>query len=165
MGHSAVYSETQRFDQLWVRVLMIGLILGLLASTINNLYFDDLIAFLVYQILPLAVAVMVGFLVFKTKLTTRIDKDGIYVRLSPLHFSDKFFSWNEIEQAYVRQYKPILEYGGWGLRGLGRNRAFNIKGNQGLQLVFRNGKRLLIGTQHPEQMNDLLKELGKWSKK
>jgi hypothetical protein len=164
MSHSKVYTETQRFDQLWVRVLMIGLILGLLASIINNLYFEDLAAFLLHQILPLAVSIMVGFLVFKTKLITRIDKDGISVRLSPFHFSDKFFSWNDIEQAYVRQYKPILEYGGWGLRGLGSNRAYNIKGNQGLQLVLRNGKRLLIGTQHPEQVTDTLRELGKWNK-
>jgi hypothetical protein len=164
MSHSKVYTETQRFDQLWVRVLMIGLILGLLASIINNLYFEDLAAFLLHQSLPLAVSIMVGFLLFKTKLITRIDKDGIYVRLSPFHFSDKFFSWNGIEQAYVRQYKPILEYGGWGLRGLGLNRAYNIKGNQGLQLVLRNGKRLLIGTQHPEQVTDTLRELGKWNK-
>jgi hypothetical protein len=33
-----------------------------------------------------------------------------------------------------------------------------------LRLVLRNGKRLLIGTQHPEQVTDTLRELGKWNK-
>ena len=56
----------------------------------------------------------------------------------------------------IREYKPIMEYGGWGIRGFGSNRALNIKGKIGLQLVFKNGQKLLIGTQKADEIVKIL---------
>ncbi|MHC4187375.1 MAG: hypothetical protein ACYSRQ_04200 [Planctomycetota bacterium] len=60
----------------------------------------------------------------------------------------------DLKECYIRTYRPIKEYGGWGIRyGFGESgKAYNVKGNQGLQLVFENGKRLLIGTQKPKRL-------------
>ena len=77
-----------------------------------------------------------------------------------------------------------MEYGGWGKRNgiaggnkwykmkfsIGKvrfpqfesnNIAYNMSGNIGLQLVLNNNKRILIGTQKPEDLSDVLKRLGK----
>jgi len=56
----------------------------------------------------------------------------------------------------VRKYKPLLEYGGYGIRGFGNNRALNISGNTGLQLVFKDGRKLLIGTKKGHEMIEML---------
>jgi len=57
-----------------------------------------------------------------------------------------------LDKVYLRKYSPIGEYGGWGFR----YGAYNIKGSQGLQLKFKNGKMLLIGTQRPEELQKVL---------
>jgi hypothetical protein len=45
----------------------------------------------------------------------------------------------------------------WGsLRGFGSNRAYNVKGDQGVQLVLTNGDRVLIGTQRPQELESAI---------
>lgn len=41
----------------------------------------------------------------------------------------------------------------------GKGRAFNVSGNIGLQLEFINGEKLLIGTQNPEKLRNVLEDL------
>ena len=67
-----------------------------------------------------------------------------------------------IATSYVRQYSPLLEYGGWGMRiGLfGKGKAWNISGDKGLQLEFTNQKKLLIGTNQPEELAATLEKIG-----
>jgi len=92
-------------------------------------------------------------------LHTRIDHDGITYRFFPVHRKEKEIKWDEVAEVTVRKYKPILEYGGWGFR-TGRNgKALNTSGNMGMQIVFKNGKKLLIGTQKPEELTKILKKL------
>ena len=76
--------------------------------------------------------------------------------LFPLHLKFRKYLWTEIETAEVRKYKPLLEYGGYGIRGFGKNRALNISGNTGFQLVFKDGRKLLIGTQKGHEMIEML---------
>ena len=60
---------------------------------------------------------------------------------------------------FARPYSPIGDYGGWGLRGLAGNKAYNVWGSEGLQLVFKSGNRLLLGTQHPAELREALRGL------
>jgi hypothetical protein len=58
-----------------------------------------------------------------------------------------------IRTAETRQYSPLREFGGWGVRtSLKNGRAYNAYGDQGVQLIMNDGKRVLIGTQQPEQL-------------
>ncbi|MBK7477116.1 MAG: hypothetical protein IPI11_14350 [Haliscomenobacter sp.] len=100
-----------------------------------------------------------SFFLLSIKLATSITREGILIRFSP--FVKRFIPWEEVEKAYVRTYRPILEYGGWGIRfGAGGSRAYNISGNQGLQLVLKNGKKILVGTQKTESLALVLRNLG-----
>jgi hypothetical protein len=91
---------------------------------------------------------------WQMRLITRITTEGIYVRFIPFHFKEQFYSWDSIESAQVRTYNPLLEYGGWGIKyGFnGQGKVYNIVGDQGLQLVFKSGEKLLIGTQKPVEI-------------
>jgi hypothetical protein len=64
-----------------------------------------------------------------------------------------------LAEVKVREYRPLAEYGGWGVRGFGKNRALNVSGNFGLQLVMKDGAKMLIGTQKPQELEDFLKSL------
>jgi len=94
-------------------------------------------------VLPLGFA----FLIWVNRLETEVRTDGLYVRYFPFHRRFKKFGAEELSECFARKYRPILEYGGWGIRcGWKGGRAYNVSGNEGVQLVFKNGKRLLIGS-------------------
>jgi hypothetical protein len=95
------------------------------------------------------------------KLETIITGAGIKVRLWPLHIKYKYFPWDQIASAEIRKYNPIREYGGWGIRSGGKEkgRAYNMSGHYGMQLVFRNGKKLLIGTNKPAAIEKVLHQM------
>ncbi len=149
----AYFNETQKFRQPWI-IAIVLLAIGLWAvpiiislATEEDMARDAMIGIIV------SFLVMAGmiFLFFRMALVIRIRKEGIHYRFFPFHFREKLIRKEEIEKFEVRKYKPIAEYGGWGIRpGIrGHGRAFNVSGNMGLQLYLNNGKKLLIGTQKP----------------
>ncbi len=105
---------------------------------------------------PIAIAGLFLFL----KLQTEVRPDGLYVRYLPFHIHFKRFGPEDLSEYYARQYKPIREYGGWGIRYSFRNgKAYNTTGNKGVQLVFKNGKRLLIGSQRAEELETAIRSI------
>jgi len=100
-----------------------------------------------------------------SKLEVIIDKEGIHYRF-PLFIR----KWRTIQKKHiarfeVRNYSPILEYGGWGyrhrprLRARKRGVALNVSGKIGLQLYFTDGRKMLIGTRRPDAINRAMKKL------
>jgi len=110
----------------------------------------------------ITILILLGiFLLFHfMKLQVEIDAGFIRYRFFPFVNSLRSISAEEVKKIYVRQYKPIWEYGGWGYRVRpGSGKAMNVKGNWGLQIEFSNGKKLLLGTQKPNELETALNEL------
>ena len=58
-----------------------------------------------------------------------------------------------IKRLEVVRYRPILDYGGWGVRaGRDGECALHARGNRGVRLHLTDGSRLLIGSQRPEEL-------------
>ena len=112
----------------------------------NNEGMDNISRFTL--IISSIILVGITFLLFRIKLVTRIREDGIYYRFFPFHLKEKSILKEDIKSFEVRKYKPIAEYGGWGVRkSIRRGSAYNVSGNMGLQLYLKSGRKLLIGTQ------------------
>ncbi len=141
----AAFREEQGFDQIWVWALLgIELVVLLVPLLLTAQPWWTLV--LSVGVMVLTMALLASF-----KLQTRIDSAGVHYRMKPIHWKEQTIPWDEIDQIFVRKYSPIKEYGGWGIR-FGRNgKAYNVKGNYGIQIVKKNGKRLLLGTQQPEE--------------
>ena len=76
----------------------------------------------------------------------------MYVRFFPFHINFKKFAFEDISEYYAREYRPLLEYGGWGIRYSFSGKAYNVSGKEGLQIIFKNGKKLLIGSRKPQEL-------------
>jgi hypothetical protein len=57
-----------------------------------------------------------------------------------------------IRSATAVQYDPIGEYGGYGIRSGARGLAYIASGNRAVQLELKDGRRLLVGSQHAEEL-------------
>ncbi len=101
-----------------------------------------------------------GIILFfiSSRLLTEVRHDGLHIKFFPFHKAFIHFAFEDIASVTARQYSAISEYGGWGIRyGFGDiGRAYNARGNQGVQLVFRDGQKLLIGSQRAEELAKLI---------
>ena len=81
---------------------------------------------------------------------TSVAEDGVTVRFGFLYKTRVPFT--EIARAEAVTYRPVHDYGGWGIRGMGRRRALNMRGNEGVLLTRVDGSTLLIGSQKPREL-------------
>ena len=84
------------------------------------------------------------------RLVTEVRADGVAVRLIP--FPTRLIRFEEIASAEAVTYRPLREYGGWGLRFSRRGRAYSASGNRGVQLVLTDGRRVLIGSHRADEL-------------
>ncbi len=155
-----VFLEEQKFTQ---PLLLIVLIMALVINGsifINNI---DKLSGSPGEILGalsgilIVLAVMLLFLFLKLK--TRVDENGIHFKFSPFRSSYKIIKWNQISNLYIRNYNAFSEFGGWGYKFRFKNqigKAYTTKGSVGLQLVLKNGSKILIGTQKKEELQRVI---------
>ena len=84
-------------------------------------------------------------------LVTEVRPEGLYIRFKML-WPERTIPFSQIVKAETKRYRPILEYGGWGVRGIAPVKAFNVSGNQGVLLSLTGGQSLMIGSQRPDQL-------------
>jgi hypothetical protein len=152
-----LFREEQRFSQPWLWLFIAGMdlvcafaFLGPVAASgqMPPLRGGDITAMVFTFFLCLAITLL--FLLLK--LTTEVRPEGLSVRFTPLMAKPVIIPFHTVKSYHIRTYRPILEYGGWGIkRGIG-GQAYNVSGNKGLQLELNDGKKILIGTRQPERL-------------
>lgn len=160
MENKILFSEKQKFNQWWIWpffVLTTGLFLyGCVQQLIYKIPFGDNSMSDTGLIFSTIAVLSVSALFFSFRLETNITEETIYVRFFPLQIKYRKYLWTEIKSAEVRKYNPLFDYGGFGIKGYKDNRALSISGKTGLQLVFKDGRKLLIGTQKAKQLIEML---------
>ena len=154
-----LFSESQKFKQWWIWLILILSFVFTCFSIFLSVFIQHKTASIGYILLTLITPILLLCLFVLFRLETQIRADGIYVRFFPIHRNYKFYKWDELIKCFVREYNPLLEYGGWGIRGLGKNRALNISGDKGLQLQFPDDRKLLIGTGKAVEIKEVLTNL------
>ncbi len=155
-----IFREVQTFGSTlrWLLVVLMAISLAIFAialwETITNPETPDILVPVLLSIIAMAIPIAVTILFFILKLETEVRTDALYVRFYPMHIRFKKFAGQDMAEFYSRTYRPILEYGGWGIRCsfTGKGKAYNVSGNKGAQLVLTNGKKLLIGSQKPDDL-------------
>lgn len=166
MTKGALFYEKQRFTQWWIWLILLPLnavfIFGIYRQVIGGVPFGDKPMSDTGLLMASGLMLLLTIAMANIKLETYVRNEGLYVRFFPFHLKFRHFAWSHLVKIYVRTYSPVTEYGGWGLRlGIfGSGFAYNIRGDKGLQLQFPSGKKILIGTQKPDELSRILDEIG-----
>lgn len=151
-----IFREKQKFGKFlrWLFLLEPFIFIGFVLLVISWQNQDSRPVPVFALILIIVVPFVITILFWLSELQTQVRKDGLYIRYIPFHIHFKRFAFEDFDRYYARQYSPIMEYGGWGIRYgfAGAGKAYNISGNKGLQIVFKNGKKLLIGSKNPDAL-------------
>jgi hypothetical protein len=112
--------------------------------------------------LLIAAAVVVGAAAVKVLLgglTVRLQETGILIHLGSTPVIRRRVPFAEIVSATSVRYRPIIEFGGWGIRGTRRRRAWTARGDQAVDLELTGGRTLLIGSDRPRRLEDRIRSV------
>lgn len=164
MKQTKLFIEQQRFSQRIFKIILALISLVFVFAFVQQVIFDK-----PFGVRPMSNTGILAALLFlaifnllfyNMKLVTTIDEDAISVRFYPFHFFPKRFEWSQLSDVIVRQYNPLKEYGGWGLRGFGKRSVMTVSGSWLIEVVFVNNQSLLIGTCKPQEAEEALVNSG-----
>lgn len=149
------FHEVQRFRQGWVWLVVIGSTVLTWAIAFWQLFLlspaDQTSAEnIVVVVTVLVVGIGIPVLFWQMRLITKVTDSAVTLQFVPLQ--TRKIALTEITHVEARTYAAIREYGGWGLRGFRRRKAFTISGDQGVELTLASGQLLLIGSQRANEL-------------
>ncbi|MFZ4523544.1 MAG: hypothetical protein ACOYNC_17715 [Bacteroidales bacterium] len=166
-----VYKEVQRFPAIWIWIgsgLPALVMFGVFSFAINrqviqgkkfgNHPMSDQ-GLIIVAVLVILLLLLIGIMFGVARLHTIVDRQGVSFRFFPFQFKYRKIGWEMIDSCKVVKYNPILDFGGWGIKGDKRRRVYNVSGDMGLQLRLNSGATILIGTREGTKLSAFLKEI------
>jgi hypothetical protein len=149
--NTILYEEKQSFRQPWLWLLLLASLGGVLAGLAFAPEPETTTALGIATGLMLATVALFYFM----RLSVQVEPECVRIRFLPLW--KKTIPLADIVRWQARSYRPILEYGGWGIRySLSSGWAYNVSGNRGVQLELTGGKRILIGSQRADELAEAI---------
>ncbi len=157
------FHEIQRFHQAWIWILIAFIAalgwyffiaqIGFGAPAGTNPA-PDWAVFLIWIVF--GIIFPIWFIVMRLEYIVT-DKEFAY-RFFPLHLRWRILPFDEIATAEAVAYHPVREFGGWGIRfGWRGGMAYNVWGDRGVRITRTNGKKILFGSQQPEELERALR--------
>ena len=159
---SVHYREVQRFGQPWIWGLLALIVAAAWYSAYSQLFLKkpvgthpapDVLMAVIWAVFG------IGFPVFfwVLRLVTEVREDGLYVRFIPFHRRFIKVTGADMVRIEACTYRPLKDYGGWGIRCGPKGKAYTIKGEQGVALEMRDGRKLMIGSQRARALEEALR--------
>jgi hypothetical protein len=141
---AARFSETQRFlPRPFSRGLLVlcvaGVAIGLAAGAWRG---PEGILLVLLLLLPTLFHLL--------ELGVLVHLDRVEIRFRPL--LRRVIPLSSVAACQAIEYRPIREFGGWGVRKRRGRRAYTVSGNHGAELTLHDGQRVLIGSQRADEL-------------
>ena len=92
-------------------------------------------------------------------LKVELFNDRLRVSLGRIGWIRKTVPYDSIDRLEPVTYRPLREFGGWGVRGFGEKQAWTARGNRALVLHRSDGTRLYVGSEHPERLAERVRSV------
>lgn len=151
-----LFRESQRFRQWWLYLVVLFPVVIAWAAFWQQIvrgepFGRDPAADSTIWIVFLAAGVLLPLFFLSVRLRTEVHPGEVVVRFPP--FPARRVDLDEVLDVRVVEYRPIVEYGGWGYRRtLKGGVAFILTGDRGVRLGLPEGRHLLIGSQRPDEL-------------
>lgn len=170
---AVLFSETQKFRQKWIWSILISVcgflialfIYGIVKQCIMGIPFgnrplsNSALIFTGGFFISLSILLLILF--SRMKLTTRIQEEKLLIKFNPFHGKFMEIPLEDIQKCKLKEFNPILDYGGWGIRKNRDGKAYIISGNRGIMLEFSNNERLLVGSQKSRKLLEIIDRIKK----
>jgi len=155
-----LFEEKQRYTQWWLWSAIAIAALSVMGIFIHALYVQLVLgepwgdkpmsneALIGLSLFNISAMVLMLLVFFNAVLEITVDKGGISYRYFPIIRTPRRIGREDVQAYEVKKY--FLR--GYGIkRDLRGNRTINVKGHMGIEITTYDGKRLLLGTQKPDE--------------
>ncbi|HTO75156.1 MAG TPA: hypothetical protein VMQ61_03690 [Thermoanaerobaculia bacterium] len=116
----------------------------------SPIFYEESQGFTPWAYVLLAAVGLVLLAVATLRMRTIVASDAVTLRYGFL--STVRVPISDLVRAEAVAYRPVRDYGGWGVRGFGQRRAFSARGNRGVLLTRTDGSTLMVGSQDPRRL-------------
>jgi hypothetical protein len=162
MSSHVIFQEEQRFNQWWIYLIIAAVTIMTWWIFIQQIVFKKPVGnnpgpdWLVWLIMAL-VGIGLPLLMFTIKMRTLVYPGHILIRFSFFH--KRRIPMESILSFEARDYHPVREFGGWGIRWVpGKGIAYNVSGNKGVELKLTSGRIIMIGSQDEKRLERAIKQ-------
>ena len=141
-----LFEENQKFTQWWLWLILLTP-LFITAFTKNIYSYEGLIL------------ILISLFFYYLELRVKVSKNGVQYQFFPIHLNSYSIKLEEIEKIEAIKYKPLGDYGGWGIRYGFKGKCYNIKGNLGVKVYMKKGSYILFGSQKYKTLEKVLSQL------
>ena len=157
------YSEKQRFRQWWIWLPVLVSSAIFLWALVQQVALGVLLGGnpapdYVLVIFGLIFGAGFPLLMYRMGLDIEVREYGVSIRFWPFHRRWVEFGFDRIQKADAITYRPLRDYGGWGIRYGTKGKAYNVSGNKGVLLTLSEGKNVLIGSKNHEALESAINE-------
>ena len=92
-------------------------------------------------------------------LAVLVQESRVYIHMGWVPVIRKVVPFSEIVSLESVRYSPLREFGGWGIRGFGKKRAWTASGDQAVVLTLTSGTLLYVGSPHPLRLEERIRTL------
>lgn len=158
MGEKTLFREEQYLRQPWLWALLGGEALLCLWAFVQQIVLGEPWGdnpasdpLLIVIVAVFGVGLPLAFLVMH--LSVEVRQDRLLVRFFPLNLEHRTYSKEAIASHRAVAYRPLRDFGGWGIRYGGLGKMFSMSGDRAVLLELRDGKTLLIGSRRAEELD------------
>ena len=141
-----LFEENQKFTQWWLWLILLTP-LFITAFTKNIYSYEGLIL------------ILISLFFYYLELRVKVSKNGVQYQFFPIHLNSYSIKLEEIEKIEAIKYKPLGDYGGWGIRYGFKGKCYNIKCNLGVKVYLKKGSYILFGSQKYKTLEKVLSQL------
>ncbi len=105
----------------------------------------------------LLVAIGVLLASFYGGLRTRVTSGEISVHIGTPGYRALRLSPRDVVEVTLYAYMPLREFGGYGIRANRQMKAYFLSGGTGVLLTTRQGRKHLLGSNHPERLAEVVR--------
>lgn len=87
-----------------------------------------------------------------SRLEVEVWQDAVRVAFGPLRVLRRTISYDEMGAVEAVTYRPIRDFGGWGVRFRPGRTAWTVRGNRAVRLSLSTGKAFFIGSRFPHRL-------------
>ena len=143
------YHEEQHFHDALMGLLVLAMLFVVFVTTVAVVFSRPNDALLL-AIAP-AMIVLVAALISLSHLDVDVTDSGVSIAFRHL-WPTRRIAFADIVGLEVKRYRPLIDYGGWGVRLGPAGWAYTTGGDVGVKMRLRKGLPVLIGTRHASEL-------------
>lgn len=96
------------------------------------------------------IALVPTALIWSVRLIVEVSPGRIVIRFRP--YFVRTIDLDDVADVAVISYRPLREYGGWGIKARRGRIAYSLWGSKGVRLTLGDGRTVLLGSGRPTEL-------------